>query len=190
MFTATTVVDLARRGELEIADTVSRYLPHVPPAAAGITLHQLLTHTAGLPEGIGDDFDLVSRDDVITRGLSHLDSAATGPFAYSNLGYSLLAAVVEMVAGRPLEEYLAERLFIPLGMPRTGTFFDESLRDALAYGTTDAGAQPPISDRIRTIAPDYWNLKGNGGLQSTVEDMATWASTPEDHTRCDERSDL
>ncbi|MCJ7738919.1 MAG: beta-lactamase family protein, partial [Anaerolineae bacterium] len=41
-----------------------------------------------------------------------------------------------------------------------------------------AGAQPPISDRIRTIAPDYWNLKGNGGLQSTVEDMVTWYHAP------------
>jgi len=173
-FTATTVVDLACRGELDVTDAISRYLPHVPTAAAGITLHQLLTHTAGLPEEIGDDFDLVSRDDLVTRSLSHLDSAATSAFAYSNLGYSLLAAVVEIVAGRPLEEYLAERLFIPLGMPRTGTFFGQSLRDALAYGTTDAGAQPPISDRIQAIAPDYWNLKGNGGLQSTVEDMATW----------------
>jgi CubicO group peptidase (beta-lactamase class C family) len=173
-FTATAMVDLACRGELKVADTISRYLPRVPAAATGITLHQLLTHTAGLPEEIGDDFDRVSRDDIITRGLSRLDSAATGAFAYSNLGYSLLAAVIEIVAGRPLEEYLAERFFTPLEMTRTGTFFDESLRDAMAYGTTDAGTQPPISDRIRAIAPDYWNLKGNGGLQSTVEDMATW----------------
>jgi len=173
-FTATAVVDLACRGELDVADAISRYLPQVPPAAAGITLHQLLTHTVGLPEEIGDDFDLVSRDDLITRGLSHLNSAAAGTFAYSNLGYSLLAAVVEIVASQSLEKHLAEWFFIPLGMTRTGTFFDESLRDAMAYGTADAGAQPPISDRIQAIAPDYWNLKGNGGLQSTVEDMATW----------------
>ncbi len=173
-FTATAVVDLACRGELDVTDAISRYLPQVPPTTAGITLHQLLTHTAGLPEEIGDDFDLVSRDDLVTRSLSPLNGAATGTFAYSNLGYSLLAAVVEIVADRPLEDYLAERFFVPLGMTRTGTFFDESLRDAMAHGTTDAGAQPPISDRIQAIAPDYWNLKGNGGLQSTVEDMAKW----------------
>jgi CubicO group peptidase (beta-lactamase class C family) len=68
----------------------------------------------------------------------------------------------------------AEITIRPLGMASTGYFFDDALRGRLAAGYTAAGVQPPISERIRPLSPAFWNLKGNGGMQASVEDMYTW----------------
>jgi CubicO group peptidase (beta-lactamase class C family) len=173
-FTAAAAVDLARRQKLRVSDPLPKYLEDVPAKAAGITVHQLLTHTAGLPDSCGADFDRVSRKDLTRRCLAHLVPSAPGKFAYSNLGYSLLAAVVERASGEAIEDYLTKRFLKPLQMTRTGYFFRDSLDGSMALGYSDAGAQPPISDRLRSLNPDFWNLKGNGGMQASVEDMYAW----------------
>lgn len=173
-FTATAAVDLALQQKLRLSDPLPKYLKDVPAKAASITVHQLLTHTAGLPDNCGGDFDRVSRKDLTHRCLAHLDPAPSGKFAYSNLGYSLLAAVVEKASGEAIEDYLAKRFFRPLGMIRTGYFFSDFLGGSMALGYSDAGPQPPISDRLRPLNPAFWNLKGNGGMQASAEDMYAW----------------
>jgi CubicO group peptidase (beta-lactamase class C family) len=173
-FTAAAVVDLATQGKLGFDDALARHMARVPPAAADLTIHQLLTHTAGLPPACGGDFDRVTRNDLVSRCLANLTPRPAPAFAYSNLGYSLLGAVVEQVSGRPVEAYLAGRFFKPLGMTRTGYFFGDALQDSLAAGDTGGDPQPPISDRLRGLAPAFWNLKGNGGMQASTEDMYTW----------------
>lgn len=172
-FTATAIVDLSLQGKLAFSDPLKRHLEGVPAPAAGITIHQLLTHTAGLRTDCGLDFEKVTRSELVTRCLAQVDRPP-GKFAYSNLGYSVLAAVVEVVSGKPLEDYLAERFLRPLGMTRTGYFFEDSLRGSLASGYTADGPKPPISERLRPLGPAFWNLKGNGGMQASVEDMYTW----------------
>ena len=173
-FTAAAIVDLAFRGKLGLSDTLAEHLARIPPRAASTTIHQLLTHTAGLPSDCGGDFDRVTREALVSRCLANVSPRPAPTFAYSNLGYSLLAAVVESVSGRPLEDYLADRFFKPLGMTRTGYFFSDALHDNLATGDTGGDPQPPISDRLRALAPAFWNLKGNGGMQASAEDMYTW----------------
>ena len=173
-FTAAAIVDLAMQGKLAFTDTLGQHLAQVPARAAGITIHQLLTHTAGLPPDCGDDFDRVSREDLVSRCLANVTPPATPTFLYSNLGFSLLAAIVETVSGRPLEDYLADRFFKPLKMTRTGYFFEDAVRDSLASSDTSGVVEPPISDRLRALAPAFWNLKGNGGMQASAEDMYTW----------------
>ena len=173
-FTAAAVVAFSLEGRIDFSKPLSTYLPGVPLKAAGMTIHQLLTHTAGLPDSCGDDFDRLSRDELTTRCLEGIDRSRAGEFAYSNLGYSLLAALVESVSGVPFEDTLAGRFFDPLGMARTGYFFGDDLQDSLAYGYEDSTSHPPISDQLRILAPDFWNLKGNGGMQASAEDMYTW----------------
>ena len=82
--------------------------------------------------------------------------------------------MVESVDGRPLERYLADRFFKPLRMTRTGYFFGEAIQRNLATGYVGDDPQPPISDRLRELAPAFWNLKGNGGIQASANDMYTW----------------
>lgn len=173
-FTATAIVDLSLQGKLDVTDPLSRHLAGVPARAAGITIHELLTHTAGLPDNCGGDFDRMTRDELITGCLARVELLPGSKFAYSNLGYSLLAAVVESVSGMALEDYLARRFFKRLGLNRTGYFFNSKLLDRLAFGYAGSRPQPPISDRLVSLKPAFWNLKGNGGMQASGDDMYSW----------------
>jgi CubicO group peptidase (beta-lactamase class C family) len=134
----------------------------------------LLTHTAGLPEACGDDFERLTREDLVTRCLADVEIAPPGKFVYSNLGYSILAAVAEKVGKQPLETTLQERFFRRLGMQHTAYAFDAAWHDSLAFGYENGTAVAPISDRLATLDGAYWNLSGNGGMQATTEDMYTW----------------
>jgi CubicO group peptidase (beta-lactamase class C family) len=84
----------------------------------------VLTHTSGLPDALGDDYDPLT-------GASMIDAAMRVPlvpgthYRYSNLGFSLLAAVVEVAASTSYEEFLAEHLFEPDGMASTGYVLPE-----------------------------------------------------------------
>ena len=173
-FTATAIVDLSARGKLQLTDPLSRYFPQGPEAADDITIEQLLTHTSGLPDDCGSDFDLLSRKELVTRCLAKVMPSQKGKFRYSNLGYSVLAAIIEKVSAEKYEDYLRERFFQPLGMNHTGYFFDTSQHKDLAWGYVDSMAQPPISDRLAAMGDSFWNLKGNGGVQSTVREMYRW----------------
>jgi CubicO group peptidase (beta-lactamase class C family) len=173
-FTAAAVVDLSRRQKLRFDDALSDHLPDVPARARSITLHQLLTHTAGFTEDCGGDFERVTREELVSRCLAGFNPAAHRPFTYSNLGYSLLGSVVETVSGATLESYLHERFFEPLGMNDTGYFFDERDRRRLAFGYSDGQAVPPISERLGAMNGAFWNLKGNGGMQASAKDMHRW----------------
>lgn len=175
-FTAMAVVDLWNQGRIELTDPVSRYLPEAAPPLASRTLHQLLTHSAGLPENCGRDFQAVTIAQLL-RGCLAADGAVSEPgsFSYSNVGYSLLGAVVEAVAGVDLDTHLRRRFFQPLGMERTGYRFPAPSADDFALGYTGTAPQRPIHERIATLGDAWWNLKGNGGMQASPEDMHRWS---------------
>src|SRR5574338_724703 len=96
-FTAAAILKLEQEGRLRTADSIGRYLPDVPSDKRGITIHQLLTHTAGLREDYGaSDFEPVERAEYIGRVMrTALVTPPGAAYRYSNAGYSLLAAVVE-----------------------------------------------------------------------------------------------
>lgn len=174
-FTAMAVIDLEQRGQLEFSDSLGAFLEGVPTAARAITVHQLLTHTSGLPEYCGEDFAPATRAEFLARCLSQpLQHPPGTRFAYSNPGYSVLAAIVELVSGSTLEEYLAEHLFAPLGLPHTGYLFPGLPRSRFAVGYTMAAPQEIVSERIAALDGAYWNLKGNGGMQASAEDIYAW----------------
>jgi CubicO group peptidase (beta-lactamase class C family) len=173
-FTATAIVDLARRGKLKLDDPLGRFVPRLEGPARSVTLRALLNHSSGAPNQCGNDFDLLVRSDLLSRCAALVDPAKGGQYAYSNLGYSLLAAVVEVTAGMSLEQYLRQRFLDPLGLVNTRYDFPGSARDRMALGYDAATPSPPISERVSGRWDRYWNLKGNGGMQSTVEEMHRW----------------
>lgn len=174
-FTAAAIVDLAQRGQLRFDDSLARFVPDVPAQARAITIGQLLSHTSGLAKGCGDDFERRSRTELLHRCLDRPLLAPPGEqFAYSNLGFSVLGAIVEQVTGTPLERYLGEHFLSPLGMTRTGYFGPGVSSDSFALGYLDGTSQGNILARILPLDSSFWNLKGNGGMQSSVEDMYRW----------------
>jgi CubicO group peptidase (beta-lactamase class C family) len=177
LFTAAAILRLQQDGKLATGDALGDHLDGVPEDKAKITLHQLLTHTAGLPEyhdlkGEGGDFAPLTKDVALGRILeSKLLFAPGARSQYSNSGYTLLAAVVEEASGREWTKYLRERLFAPAGMKDTG-FFGEKLwkheRVAIGLGKKRHGDNAPDE------WPLTWSTLGNGGIVSTVADLARW----------------
>lgn len=175
-FTAAAILKLEMSGKLRVSDRIGAHLDSVPEDKRAITLHQLLTHTAGLPESLGDDYDPLSRSQLLAGVVkTPLRSAPGKKFRYSNVGYSLLAAIVEKASGLSYERYLAQSLFRPVGMTRTGYVLPTWTREQVAVEYDQHGrAQGRPMDH--PWAPDgpSWNLRGNGGMLSTAQDMFRW----------------
>jgi len=93
-FTAAAILKLEMQGRLKTNEAMARYLPGVPDDKRAITIHQLLTHTAGFPPASGDDLEAIGRDAFERLVLSRPLAQAPGTYEYSNVGYSLLAALV------------------------------------------------------------------------------------------------
>ncbi|KAB2340664.1 beta-lactamase family protein [Actinomadura rudentiformis] len=182
-FTAAGIMKLEMAGKLRVTDPISKFVGPVPADKRGITLHHLLTHTGGLnDEESGDDYTPVSRDKMLDVALkSKLRSAPGTEFSYSNLGYSVLAAIIEKVAGVGYERFLAEQLLVPSGMTRTGYVLPQWDRDQVAVEYDEHG-KPQGKPYEHPWAADgpYWFLRGNGGLLSTPRDMFRWHRALED----------
>ncbi len=172
--TAAAVADLEAQGKIDPNAKVSLYLKELNGKPAGdVTLQELLTHTGGYPEYCGDDFDRSSSAKMLSDCLAPLQTKP-GSYAYSNAGYSALALVVERTSGVSLEAYLKNRITEPLGMHDTGYLFAATPSERFAFGYLKDVNQGVISNRITALGGDYWNLKGNGGVQSTSADMMKW----------------
>ena len=174
-FTAAAILKLEVKGKLNTTDLISKYFKNVPPDKATMTLHHLLTHTAGFPAQIGSDYDVISRDEYIKSALAtKLLSAPGEKYAYSNVDYSLLGAIVEMRSGQNYEHYVYENLFKPAGMSLTGYRIPKWKADDIVHnyiGDIDWGTA--LSKRWAADGP-YWNLRANGGMLFTVGDMYKW----------------
>ena len=170
-FTATAILKLEMQGKLNTNDHVAKFVNNVPADKENITVHHLLTHTAGVINHIGNDYEVAYRDETIQKILdSPLLFSPGKRFKYSNAGYSLLAAVIEFVSGQPYEKYLSDHLFKPAGMIVTGYSLPNWKERVIAnwyVGKTNNGTH------LERPYP-YWNLIGNGGILSTTEDMYNW----------------
>ncbi len=174
-FTAMAVIDLWHQGKLDLTKPVKTYLPQTAEPAASATLEQLLVHTSGMPDECGDDFDRVSKTDFLSKcAATPLAFPAGTKYQYSNAEYTLLAMIVEQVSGGSIEGYLKNHFFRRLGMNETGYTFPGVPRERFAVGYADGKPQGVIDQTFAPLGDDFWNLKGNGGIQATTEDMYRW----------------
>ena len=174
-FTAAAILTLHSQGALNVNDPITRYFDNVPADKRTITLHHLLTHSAGFPGAIGDDFEENTREEFIEQALHTKLLFTPGErYEYSNVGYSLLGAIIERVAETSYEVYLREHLFLPAGMEKTGYVLPRWEEKELAHGFR--GQQDWGTLRHHPWAEDgpFWHLRANGGILSTVEDMYKW----------------
>lgn len=174
-FTAAAILKLEMQGKLSTDDKITKYFQNVPPDKADITIHQLLRHSSGLRGGVGGDYEKITEAEFIEKVFaSPLRFPAGTRFSYSNIGYSLLALIVEKVSGQSYEQYLYENLWKPAAMETTGYTrpnFDKNLI-AVGYRKEERWGKPTEKEWEKD-AP-YLHLKGNGGILSTTEDLLKW----------------
>ncbi len=175
-FTAAAILKLEMQGKLKVSDPISKYLPDVPADKADITIHHLLTHTAGLRGDFGGrDSDPISRDDLVKLVLAApLKSKPGERYEYSNEGFSLVGAIVERVSGQTYESFLSENFFKPAGMTSTGYVLAKWAPERLARGYVDGEEWGSITEKGWGPDGPGWYLKANGGIHSTILDMYRW----------------
>jgi CubicO group peptidase (beta-lactamase class C family) len=183
-FTATAIMQLVEKGKLQVTDTITKFFNDVPADKKNITIHQLLTHSSGL---VYDDFyDQISQSarDSIKERESYIHRILRFPLgyepgkgrSYSNTGFALLAAIIEVVSGTGYEQYLKENLFMPAGMKETGYAIPQDYETRVAHGYNDGPTDYgfPWTTQWEGHTP-LWDLMGNGGMLSTVDDLHKWA---------------
>lgn len=165
--TATAILLLESRGELELDDSIAEHLPGVPPEHAEVTIHHLLTHTSGWPRegpaGSGDDLEA-----ALATYFSGARTAEVGTrFQYYNGGYAMLAGIVERVTGDPFEDWVARELFARAKLVETD--FVETARV-----DHERIAASPDGERLVIEYIKGWGYRGMGGVLTNVDDVARW----------------
>lgn len=173
-FTATAVLKLAVRGKLSPQQTLSDWFEDLPEATGKITLHQLLTHTSGLPLYSGDD-DAPCDRDCFDAWLANTKPEFTpgARYQYSNPGYSALARIIEKASGKDYEQYLNEALVEPLELGPVGyRRLPADARYAVGYYQGERIGRPP--DMVWAADGPPWHLRGNGGLICSASTLFRW----------------
>ena len=174
-FTASAIMKLKETGKLSVNDKITNYFDNVPDDKREITIHQLLTHTSGLKSYSGEDYDLVDNNKVIAEIMkTPLRFRPGAKYAYSNVGYTLLALIIEKVSGQQYEDFVYDKIFHPAGLEQTGYIRPSWKKEQIAHGyngLTDQGT--PLDYAWYGDGPS-WNLRGNGGLISTLGDLFRW----------------
>jgi CubicO group peptidase (beta-lactamase class C family) len=171
-------------GRLRVTDPMDRFIVGVPPGKRAITINDLLTHTSGLVDSLGGDYEPLSRAQMLAKAMrSRLLCPPGSAYHYSNIGYSILAAIIEKASGMSYERFLARYLFWPAGMRHTGYVLPHWRRNQVAveYNRHGRPMGRPFDHPWAKDGP-YWNLRGNGGIISTAPDMLRWDRALLDHT--------
>lgn len=179
-FAAAAIVIAEHEGHLSLDDEVLRHIPEFPDYEQGaVTVRHLVHHTSGVRDYLtlmnlaGIPFENILTDEamlgLITRQ-RQLNFVPGSEHLYSNSGYVLMAEIVKRATGRSLREYADEKIFRPLGMTSTHFHDDRAhvVRDRVfSYDAgTDGG--------WRTNYLMAFDKVGDGGLYSSVEDLARW----------------
>jgi CubicO group peptidase (beta-lactamase class C family) len=176
MFTGVSILQLASEGKIRLGDSIAHYLGPFPASKRGATVEHLAMHTAGLVTA-GTQLPGDSRDTFVgAMKAAPIESPPGTQYRYTNAGYSLLAAIVEVASGLAFEDYLREHIFAPAGMrsavfrtqvPPADTLF------ARGYVGSPSGPVPGPPN------PYNWGMVGAGGVWTTVGDIYRWVVTVE-----------
>lgn len=197
-FTAMAIMLLVRDGKLHYDDHLTDIFPEFPGWGKPITIRNLLTHTAGLP-----DYESIMEAEEKANGpmwtaehqvqdeevLKLIEKQREGEFAagtswsYSNSGYVVLGLIVAKASGMPYRDFLKKRIFDPLGMKQS-IVYQKGINEISnrAYGHSKHEDKFIETDQSPTSA-----TLGDGGIYSNLKDLAKWDEALQKHTLLSEK---
>jgi CubicO group peptidase (beta-lactamase class C family) len=192
-FTAAGIMKLVEQGKISLSDPLKIFFATVPPDKADITIHQLLTHSSGFHEFLkddGGDYEKIETKDFLGRAFDEPLAFKPGEKAvYTNVGMSILAIIIEQVAGMDYESFLKKELFYPTGIKNIGYQYPASPAVDIAVGYEEGKSWGTHQQHFKNAGGGpYWNLKGNGGLEVSLDEMFLWTSAISNHTILSEES--
>lgn len=171
--TALAILILAKENKITLTDCLSQYISDYP-SGDKITLYQLLTHSAGIPDILQlDDNDLIkylphTLNEIIEKIKNYpLDFNPGDKFNYSNTGYTILAYIIEKVSNLTYEQFIQDKIFNPLNMNSTGRFDDLRILKDMASGYTKE--EEKLINCKFNFHPNV--AYGAGNLYSTIHDL-------------------
>ncbi|MHC5541399.1 serine hydrolase domain-containing protein [Singulisphaera rosea] len=174
-FAAAGVMILVEEGKVGLDDKISTHLDGTPEAWKDINVRHLLTHTSGLKDFIDEPtaslrLDMTDEEIFKAAAPRPLNFSPGEKFSYCNTGYHLLAMMIRKVTGKSYGEFLQRRIFDPLGMEDTRIISHSEIIPNRASGYLWNGAELQNGEYVAA------SLLGaaNGGLRSTVLDLAKW----------------
>lgn len=195
-FTALSAAILARRGKLDLDADIRTYLPDMHAFDPPIRVRHLIAHSSGLPDvyepltwqygdpdGNNYPSDLTLK---MARGIRKLEAEPGSTYAYSNLGYLLLAEIVEKVSGQALRAFADENIFRPMGMANTA--FKDDPREIVPNRANAYSLKP--DGRTWEWRHSDFRVMGDGGVWSTLGDLAKWVAVYSDPSRLPDGAEL
>jgi CubicO group peptidase (beta-lactamase class C family) len=168
-FTAAAVMLLAESGQLHVHEPVTRWLPEAPPQWRQVTLHHLLSHTAGVPHwheapGLDPAEPATISERLTTILATPLRTEPGGRWHYSSPGFLLNGLIAERASGQPYREFVAERILLPLKLTQT------------TIGSTSGPAARGYRDGHPAPSWDLAAMPGTGDLWSTAGDLSRFTT--------------
>ncbi|MDR0229170.1 MAG: beta-lactamase family protein [Flavobacteriaceae bacterium] len=171
-FTAVAIAQLVNQGKMRYQDFITKYIPSLNSFAQEITIHQLLTHTSGIPDYETEMPILgVNNNEKVLEWLNkenRLNFISGTQHKYCNSGFILLAKAIEEVSGLSYEAYLQQYVFKPSGMNRTDLY----------KGEEQKGKQVAVG-YDKTGKKDDFDLTtyGDTGLLTTIRDLYCYSNS-------------
>lgn len=177
-FTAASIILLSQQGKLSLDDKLSKFFPEFPSYANDITIQHLLNHTSGIRDYIilsrlsglnVNDYYTNKTVEKLLMNQQELNFNPGEEFVYSNSGYWLLGQIVEKVSGESLAVFAKKNIFEPLKMNNTrfhDNFVEIIKNRATGYRSNRKGG---FYEYMTTL-----NMVGDGGLLTTINDLAKW----------------
>ena len=173
-FTAAAILLLAQEGKLAVTDTIGQHIPDYPAVGADITIHQLLSHTSGIPSYTGFPEVMATRDVprsphelMVSFWDRPLEFTPGERFAYSNSGYVVLGVIIEHVTGDGYPAYI-DGMFARAGLART------RYGDAPDLPNRATGYEPRGDGLVPAPPIDLSVAYAAGGVRSTANDLVRW----------------
>jgi CubicO group peptidase (beta-lactamase class C family) len=172
-FTATAVMMLVEEGKIGLDDPLTKYFPDAPPTWKGVTVRELLSHTAGFGD-YPKDFNFRkdwTEDELVklVEGIPLAYEPGT-KWAYSNLGYLTLGILIHHVTGEFYGDFLQRRIFHPLDMSSTRIISEADIIPNRAAGYRLVKGQLKNQEWVAPMI----NTTADGSLYFSVLDLAKW----------------
>ena len=172
-FTAAAVLQLVERGSIHVDSYINTVMKDLGPCTELITIHQLLTHTSGIPDyedfvHVQTGFNFSDADVYSEMSKDYkLNFEPGSSYSYSNTGYCLLAEVVRIVSGMSFKDYVESNVF-PAGGMTNATVGPSNSPDRV-YGFAAAESGWIFNDQSI-----FSSTHGDGGIYASVTDLVNW----------------
>jgi CubicO group peptidase (beta-lactamase class C family) len=192
-FTAAAIYQLVEQRRLKLDDRLGDIFRGIPSDKRLITVAQLLSHRAGIANLVGPrgrvvsqrewtpetyDYAPVTKAQLLTRVWeAPLQFPPGTDEAYSNTGYSILAAIVEEASAGSYEPFVRQHILLPLGMTTTGYQPSPDRHPPIVQQCRSGGAAwgDPFTRGLYRSGVS-WNIMGNGGMMTTLDDLDRWSA--------------